>query len=507
MPQWRSLFSMILIAACTLGGVVAQAASVSSLNASDPMTWLIKSVCTGSQNQVLAAEPYGGCPAGAGIRKIKPGDPLPYHNIEQMGYQQRDAYPVVDPANRKAWIIATYDWSPFNTFNLYNGTDGYDVYSVANGWASIVNTSDGGGYGQTFFGSNCTVGGGWVLFPASGFLSSGQAAVPIADQYWEQSGQSYPGSCPPGYSTNTQTSWKHQTNFQFGGRNGNPTKAMDTVISYHGFQSGPAFLNSGHLEVFYFTREYGITRWEVWTPIQQHPTPTAECSGPGQVKYQGVTFIVQSCHDWSSVTQPLPSSAQLPVWPIPNISVLQKPHFDGDITPAWGAVGTSPAGNPVSWSTANSTAARDTASSPIGVRYLIINCGAGSDGQCGGFGEGVFQDVPANRFVASGLYGFGVNARTEAGQASGMIGVAVQQLDAAGNLLSSDTAVGTVSSDNGTSPSIGEADSVYLSTTFIQGTTVINPQAATVRFLISPQTAQTFDVLDAWLAPWPLAPS
>ena len=31
---------------------------------------------------------------------------------------------------------------------------------------------------------------------------------------------------------------------------------------------------------------------------------------------------------------------------------------------------------------------------------------------------------------------------------------------------------------------------------------VKDPNAATVRFLISPQSAQTFDVLNAWLAAW-----
>jgi hypothetical protein len=185
------LFIGLLAAAFAGSGTFpARAANVTQLNANDPMTWLIKSVCTNAQDQVVAADPYGSCPAGAGIRKIKSGDPLPYHNVEQEGYQQRDAFPVNDPIAGKTWVIATFDWSPFDTFNLYNGTDGYDIYSVQNGWASIVNTSDGGGYGQTFYGSNCTVGSAWVLFPASGFQSGGQATITGADRYWEQSGQS-----------------------------------------------------------------------------------------------------------------------------------------------------------------------------------------------------------------------------------------------------------------------------------------------------------------------------
>ena len=150
--------------------------AVSQLDQNDPLTWLVKSVCVDSLNQVLRRDPYGGCPFGASIRKIQIGDPLPYHNIEQNGYQQRDAFPVADVSGTKTWIVNTFDYAPFNFFNLYAtanaGSDGYDVITVQDGWASVANTSDGGGYGQAFYGSNCRLGDGWILFPANGFLSA-----------------------------------------------------------------------------------------------------------------------------------------------------------------------------------------------------------------------------------------------------------------------------------------------------------------------------------------------
>ena len=163
-------------------------------------------------------------------------------------------------------------------FNLYAITDrqsdGYDVIALQDNvvttgdrWAAIVNTADGGGYQQTFYGSSCRVGDGWVLFPAAGFLSSlgGQTRVTIADVYWEQSDQNYPGHCPVSYATPPLTTWQcmgascspqQTTPFNFGGVNSNPSKTMDTIISYHGFKSV-----TSTLEVFYFTREYGMTRW------------------------------------------------------------------------------------------------------------------------------------------------------------------------------------------------------------------------------------------------------
>ena len=463
------------------------------------MSWLVKSVCTDVQNLVLPVDPYGGCP-GARIRKIRSGDPLPYHNIEQMGYQQRDAYPLYDRVRGKTWIVATFDYWPFNRFNLFNGTDGYDVYHLQDGWAAIANTSDGGGYGQTFYGNGCTIGVGWAVFPPD-FLKDGTAAIPIADTYWEQTGQSYPGPCPNHYSTDTLTSWKYQAGFQFGGINGNSTKTMDTVISYHGFRPGERFLRHGHLEIFYHTREYGITRWEVWTPSQQNQTPTKECNGPGTQTYQGVSFVVQFCHDWSRVT--LASAPTLPVWPIPNINLLAKPHFDAAIAPVWSSEGKSAAGNPIRWSVQNSTTHPDTRASAIGVRYLRLDC----DGGCGdGLAEAIYQDVPVSKFGDGGDYAFGINARTESDQ--GSIMVAVQQINRDGEVISTDSTAGAkILPDNGDAghKSAEEANSVYLSSAFIYNTVKITPRANTtaIRFLILPKSPQIFDVLDAWLAAWP----
>jgi hypothetical protein len=518
-------FASCIVAAVVLAGVgEAFAATVDSLDASDPMTWLVKSVCTNSLNQLVVADPYYGC--SSGIRKIQSGDPLPYHNIEQVGYQQRDAFPVTNPTDGSTSVIAAYDYSPFNIFNLYNGTDGYDIYTVKDGWASAPNTSDGGGYSQTFFGTGCSVGGGWVLFPTS-FLtnlvpgatgSDATAAPPIADVYWEQSDQNYPGSCPAQYSTNTQTSWTYQTGFDFGGTNGNPVKTMKTVISYHGFQPGSGFLSNGHLEVFYFTREYGITRWEVWTPVQQNPTPTKECVVPASETYQGVTFVVQYCHDWSAYVQTSSSTPALPVWPVPNINLsrLANPHFagtSGQRPPGW-----TPLGH-LSATSAISKSCRDTGgivtslgcSNPYprpGVAYVKIACS--SNTTCTDFTNALYQNIPASGFPANGTYAFGVNARTEpvgTTSSSGTIGIEVEQLDAFGHVLSTASTTASVASDNGTSPSPGEAQSVYLSSAFVCKTTTITlaANARTIRFLVSPQTSRaTFDVLNAWFAPYPV---
>jgi len=271
------------------------------------------------------------------------------------------------------------------------------------------------------------------------------------------------------------------------------------MVSYHGFQSGFNFLFNGNMEVFYFTREYGMTRWEVWTPAFQNPTKTKECVVPNTQSYNGVTFVVSSCHDWSRVNTPLPTTAEVPIWPIPNVNLLQNPHFIATTVP-WVTGGSISAAPEVSseW--------RDTLFAKPGVGYLALSCGS----QCTqDFSVALYQDLPASQFVASGTYGFGISARTQPdatqcpAPCQGVIGVRVEQLDADGNVLSTQTTSQTISSDNGTpDPTKGEPDSVYLSTAFLSGAITMDPSAATVRFLISPQSGQTFDVLDTWLAAW-----
>jgi len=291
-----------------------------------------------------------------------------------------------------------------------------------------------------------------VLFPSTKFSTGGHTTVPIADVYWEQTDQAYPGACPTKYSSTTQTSWKQQTNFQFGGVNGTPKKTMDTLISYHGFQSSLGFLLSGHMEVFYFTREYGMTRWEVWTPLQQNPTKTTECVTPNTQLYNGISFVVTGCHDWSKVNTPLPSTADVPIWPIPNVNLLKNPHFISTTTP-WAVAGPISATAKVSTAPAGASLWRDSLFAKPGVGYLSLSCGS----QCtDDFSVALYQDLPASQFVPRGTYGLGLSARTVADSTQcpapcpGVIAVGVQQIDAAGNILAHTSANPTITSDNGT---------------------------------------------------------
>jgi hypothetical protein len=276
---------------------------------------------------------------------------------------------------------------------------------------------------------------------------------------------------------------------------------MDTMISVHGFQPGPVFLQRGHLEVFYFTKEYGVTRWEVWRPLEQNPTKTTQCNCPAIVSYQGVNFVVTSARDWSKVVPA--SKPEIPVWPIPNLNLLQHAHFDNDFANSWARGGTSLEGNVINWSRRNSIAPRDKAYSPKGVSYLATNCG----GTCRPAEEKIYQDIPVTKFVSGQTYAYGVCARTEPGQGKGTLQITIHQIGANNNVLWSHTVEGEVASDNGTPPTpAGEAESVHLSSAFVYKTVKINlnPNTVKIRFFFTPLTPQTFDILEAWFAPWPV---
>src|ERR1051325_1700346 len=67
-------FAVIAVVATVAGGRWASGADVSQLPATDPMTWLVKSVCVDANNQPTTEDPHNQC--AVGIRKLQAGDPL-----------------------------------------------------------------------------------------------------------------------------------------------------------------------------------------------------------------------------------------------------------------------------------------------------------------------------------------------------------------------------------------------------------------------------------------------
>ena len=191
----------------------------STSDASIATNWIVKDICVDSMNRPIQYDSYFTCPTGTTRRKILPNDPLPFSNMDHLGFQQSDSVPLYDIFSNPLYV-STMDYSPFNQFNLYSGSDGYNVYNInpQSSYVGIASTRDGGGYGQQFLGANCGYGTGWILFPTTNFQSGGIASTAIKNNYWEQSANSYFGPCPSSYDT-TSTLWTYLRSKTFYGNN------------------------------------------------------------------------------------------------------------------------------------------------------------------------------------------------------------------------------------------------------------------------------------------------
>jgi hypothetical protein len=172
-------------------------------------------------------------------------------------------------------------------------------------------------------------------------------------------------------NANTVTSWHFSPQFAFGGINSAPTKYVDTVVSSHGYSNDPSFLTNGHIEVFYFTKLYGVTRWEAWYPAQQNlpSRATVTCNGSTTRVDKVIPMTRADCCDWSATEIITP--AVHAIWPIPDLNLLSNFHFSG---------------GPLPWKTADSSglateATVTSSATPLdtqygkGVSYLSLSCG------------------------------------------------------------------------------------------------------------------------------------
>ena len=247
---------------CGLGTAKAQRAQDSTN--STVLPYLVQEVCIDQTGAVLRIDPYF-CPKNDTLRQLQIGEPLPYHKHNQVephnpvsprdgedkdsDFEQHDSYPV-RALNGNVLSIDPFDFEP-DRFSAR--LDGYDVYRIDDGWTSVEETRDSGGFGITWFGANCNIYNGWVFFPMADLTSSGikagEVKKPISGVYWEKDGEDWPGNCPsasqasatqstsgellchPGASCPSKnyeeplTSWEFIPNYSFAGIGSNPRQA------------------------------------------------------------------------------------------------------------------------------------------------------------------------------------------------------------------------------------------------------------------------------------------
>jgi hypothetical protein len=481
-------------------------------HSTDPMDWLIQHVCADGADKPVSADPYDGCPAGAHERRLKIGDPMPYvrHDMpgrngsHPHGFQRRDAYPLVDL--HYGGIIsandADFDYStPYGRVKPGDG-DGFDVFRVWRGYATGGGTRDGAGYSQTFFGPECKPFGGWVFFPVS-FLEDLRAGAeaggvfPVRGDRWEQEGAPWPGRCEPGkgFSTTTTTQWSFEPAHRFGGVNGAKTKIMDAIVSTFGLPVSPAAQPHYHLERFFFTDMYGLTRFEGWFPKgRREPNPA--CAANPEMTYRGIKYVATQCRDWSATEILDPPRERFP-WPYPEINLLSNWHFDQETLAPWRSEEPAQGGHSLELTIGASHSALDTRFAPRGggVRFLEIGCPGGCAGD-----SVIYQDIPVERLGGATRFDYGFSAVAD-GAGPGAMTASLSLRDGRGQPLWSDSFTATVQKEyrgKTTAESVYKASGVYL---HISPTVPELPNAESLRITLSTTAGVQLNVLDAWLMP------
>jgi len=478
------------------------------------MDWLIQHVCVDAANRPIAVDPYNGCPADLRERRLGLEDPMPYLRHDQPGknghpngFHRNDAHPMIDVHTRTTVAGNDFDFDyiqPYGTMHPGDG-DGFDLYRVTNGYATGGGTRDGGGYSSTFFGPDCRPFGGWIFFPVS-FLGSlrpgvaGRGVFPLRGVYWEQNGEPWPGSCTPGkgFARDTLTTWEFAPAHPFGGLNGAATKNIDAVVSTHGLPTRPGPRPHFHLERFYFTDLYGLTRWEAWSPSSDYPKASENCGGDTRMTYEGVAFTLTGCRDWSVVQLINPPRPRWP-WPYPEANLLQNWHFDHDGMAPWKrSEAKSELGNIMNWGRLASRAPEDLRHSQthVGVRFLQVNCGGR---QCNP-DQGLYQDIPIAGLPPASAYDYGFSGVID-GAENGTVRVTLSQIDRDGKELwnaSFDAMVRRGYRGKRAADSVYNASSVFLKTS---PPVTLKSGAVALRFSLSPRTPAQYDILDTWVMP------
>jgi len=364
--------------------------------------WLFQDVCARPDGTLLADDPWDGCPPGSARRDLAVGEALPYHRHDQpgagapQGYQRHDSFPRSGAGSRG---LATFDFAPFGEFNPTQ--DGYDAMELDGDFVSIIGTRDPSGLAQTFFGS-CRLDDAWLLMPTRSFLAGGSTVARLRLVAWERLGQPFPGTCPSGNDA-ALTRWALRP-VDFGGIGAVPVKRMDSLVVDH--YGGDRADTADHIERFYFTPAYGLTRWERWQNAAG--TPRAEgCRGDTA---EG-TFRRVDCRDWTNfIADPAPYPPG--AWPSPYVdgNRVRNHDFGGAAFTHWERLGASAGGAMTNVSVVEEG----------GDHHLATNCG----GECAA-GQSVFQDVP--RDGLTGSMRFGLRARTDGG--SGALEMVVFERD------------------------------------------------------------------------------
>jgi hypothetical protein len=281
-----------VIAAAASISIVAPAAPVGKRISPELYDYLVQDVCIDDAGSITAEDPI----TCAKRRDIMLGEKSPYlltdtDTSNNATYQAMNSVPVRGTDGSIRILYPKLNQGPFDkSFRMTRFTesvDGYDLADISNSdFVSMIRTSDGGCFDQIWSrtGKHQTVAqraGGWALFPLAtppGQWLPSQSEIIRTHKVQLTSGL---GHCKNGSSRGI-TYWTRAAPFVF-----NTGKTVSAITSSHFANARLSRVNNA-LERFYFSREYGFTRWEAWVPQQRcvkERGKTAAICFPGRADY------------------------------------------------------------------------------------------------------------------------------------------------------------------------------------------------------------------------------
>ncbi|MDF0545500.1 hypothetical protein PX699_24370 [Sphingobium sp. H39-3-25] len=253
--------------------------------------YLTQDVCLNSSGAVVAGDPAT-CPnrRNIGLYENSPYIVTDFDSVTGATYSATNSFPVLGTDGYTRIMVSKNLQGGFNSnfqFSFSEARDGYDLIDVTfTTSASFIRTSDGGCYDQIWSrsASYSTPGaraGGWRLFPLPSAPSSWpQTNSATHATYHIQLTPNRPG-CVSGSSIG-RTYWNAPAQYQF------ETGKLLTAIRSDHFAAENLSQQNNALERYYFTKEYGYTRWEAWIPrsrCYQERGTTAPICHPESTNY------------------------------------------------------------------------------------------------------------------------------------------------------------------------------------------------------------------------------
>ncbi|MBX9616210.1 MAG: hypothetical protein K2X25_11495 [Caulobacteraceae bacterium] len=263
-----------------------------------PTDYLIQMVCVDAADTPVFADPVG-CPDSR--RKLRLGEPLPYHKLDVGDFQISDSFPVADANGLTLGVQSYFFTDAFDDdpafpdqVHLTPARGGYNIMGADQDFVFFRGTSDPGAYWQPWWTPDCRA-QGWLLYPNDArAFRRGQAASPTT----------FAPGCAGRIRTNAATiEWRFIPDHPYVADPADParTRTLDSIEVRH-FSAG-----YGSMETNYLTREYGATRWEAWRPGAGLTPEFLKARCPAsvyQARFHGKVFSMVDCRTWTTLTRP-----------------------------------------------------------------------------------------------------------------------------------------------------------------------------------------------------------